>query len=356
MSLLREAVVVPIGDPSGAADARRQAALIARRLGFGEAAAGNLAIAVTELATNLIKHAGRGELIAQPMAEGTRQGLDIVCVDRGPGMDSVAAAMRDGYSTAGSPGHGLGAIGRLADRLDIHSSPAGTVIAARFWSRPRHGTDHAGRLDATGFAVAMAGESACGDAWAQIDRSNGGRLLVADGLGHGPLAAEASRRAVELVGDHPGSGPAETLDRLHAGLRSTRGAAAALVDIDLDRELVRYAGVGNIAATLVTGGASRSMVSHNGTLGHEARRIAEFTYPFPRDAVLVLHSDGLASRWSLDAYPGLAARHPGVIAGVLYRDFRRERDDVTVVVVRAARPEGSAPRPEAVGGREETRT
>jgi len=51
--------------------------------------------------------------------------------------------------------------------------------------------------------------------------------------------------------------------------------------------------------------------------------------------MLVLHSDGLVSHWSLDAYPGLAARDPSLIAGILYRDFTRGRDDVTVVVAKA---------------------
>jgi hypothetical protein len=49
--------------------------------------------------------------------------------------------------------------------------------------------------------------------------------------------------------------------------------------------------------------------------------------------VLVMYSDGLASHWSLDRLPGLAARHPALLAGVLYRDHSRRRDDVTVVAV-----------------------
>ena len=47
-----------------------------------------------------------------------------------------------------------------------------------------------------------------------------------------------------------------------------------------------------------------------------------------------MHSDGISARWSLDDYPGLVRRHPGVVAGLLYRDFQRESDDATVIVVR----------------------
>ena len=64
------------------------------------------------------------------------------------------------------------------------------------------------------------------------------------------------------------------------------------------------------------------------------RRVQEFTYPWPPGAILVLHSDGLLSHWTLDRHPGLAARHPMLLAGILYRDFRRGRDDTTVVVAR----------------------
>jgi hypothetical protein len=103
------------------------------------------------------------------------------------------------------------------------------------------------------------------------------------------------------------------------------------------------------------GPAWASGSAHNGIAGHEARRIHEFSYPFPDDGLLVLHSDGLKSQWSLDGYPGLAERDPALIAGILFRDFNRGRDDVTVVVARVSRgehaarypaiePDGSGPR------------
>jgi hypothetical protein len=162
-------------------------------------------------------------------------------------------------------------------------------------------------------------------------------LLVADGLGHGPQAHAAAREAVRLFQESHRSGPAAVLEDLHAGLRVTRGAAVGIAGIDLARSVVRYAGVGNIGGTILSRGTTRSLVSHNGITGHAARRIAEFSYPFPDGALLVLHSDGLSGHWSLDPYPGLTERHPALVAGVLYRDFRRGRDDVAVVVARAAR-------------------
>jgi hypothetical protein len=64
------------------------------------------------------------------------------------------------------------------------------------------------------------------------------------------------------------------------------------------------------------------------------RRLQEFTYEWPPSSLIILHSDGLTTHWALDRYAGLASRRPDVIAGVLYRDFRRVRDDATVVVAR----------------------
>jgi hypothetical protein len=95
-----------------------------------------------------------------------------------------------------------------------------------------------------------------------------------------------------------------------------------------------FAGVGNIAGTMIMTDTRQHLMSYNGIVGHQMQKLHTLTYPWSDNALLVLHSDGLATHWDLKAYPGLAGRHPSLIAGVLYRDFRRDRDDVTVVVVR----------------------
>jgi anti-sigma regulatory factor (Ser/Thr protein kinase) len=335
---MTEQVAFTIADPSGAAEARRHGVAMAEQLGFGETARGKVALVITEIATNLAKHARGGQLIVQVVSEDGRRGLHVLSLDRGPGMASPGEALRDGYSTAGSAGTGLGAISRLADVFEMHSTPGrGTTLMARLWPGPRPGSSPPPALEVAGLCTAMASETVCGDAWARDSRPDGLLMLVVDGLGHGVGAAEAAARAVAIFQEHLGLAPAEILECLHAGLRSTRGAAAAVIDVDLAREMARFAGVGNITATIADiGKPVRHLVSHNGTLGHQARRIAEFTYPFRRGALLIMHTDGLQQRWSLDAYPGLAARHPAVVTGTLYRDFRRGSDDVAVVAARAA--------------------
>jgi hypothetical protein len=100
--------------------------------------------------------------------------------------------------------------------------------------------------------------------------------------------------------------------------------------------LLTFAGIGNIAASVLSQSLGRNLVSHNGTLGHAIGRIQEFKIDWPRDGVLVMHSDGVQTRWDLSKYPGLLSRQAAVIAGVMLRDFRRERDDASVLIVKSA--------------------
>jgi hypothetical protein len=160
-------------------------------------------------------------------------------------------------------------------------------------------------------------------------------IMVADGLGHGLSAHEAADTAMDVFYRAHEQSPSRIIADVHAALRSTRGAAVATVAVDTDRGLVTFSGLGNISGvTIAADGSRHSMVSQNGTAGHVARRIHEFTYPLPSRSMIVMFSDGLASQWDLAAYPGLSTRHPSLIAGVLYRDFSRRRDDVTVVVAK----------------------
>jgi anti-sigma regulatory factor (Ser/Thr protein kinase) len=331
---LGEPFVVGVTDPSAAAQARRQATDLAATLGFDETDMGRVAIVVTEAATNLLKHAGGGEILGRAVVKGARSALEILALDRGPGIGSVDAALQDGYSSAGSAGTGLGAIRRVSSEFDIYSTrTGGTAILSVVEARSNRSRAGASALCVAGLSVPKPGEDVCGDAWTCRLTREGVAILVVDGLGHGPNAAEAAREARRLFQEGPvDASLAQMLDRLHHGLRPTRGAAAAIAHVESQRELVTYAGVGNIAGYILGGARPRAMVSHNGILGHEVRRIQEFTYPWPSGSTLVLHSDGLTSHWSLDGYPGVIRRHPGLIAGLLYRDFRRAHDDVTVAV------------------------
>ncbi|MDH0866112.1 SpoIIE family protein phosphatase [Mitsuaria sp. GD03876] len=338
---------IPVDDASQVGEARRAALALAAELAFDEEAAGRLALAVTELGTNLFRHVGPGREAAlligrdETGGEPGRDGdaVQVLSLDRGDGMD-VERCLRDGYSTAGSSGTGLGAISRQASRFGAFSAPGrGTVIAARFAPRVErsHMPVRAPAFDVAGLSLAAPGESVSGDAWAWRRDGARGTLAMADGLGHGPDAAAAADKLMLLLGQAaPGalSSPAAFLERAHDPLRSTRGCAAAAVALAEDGTQLLFGGAGNIAGRLISGVADRSLMSQHGTLGLQVRRLQDAVYEWPPHAVLVLHSDGIVSRWSLEDTPGLLRADPAVIAGWIVRDHLRGRDDATVVVVR----------------------
>jgi len=319
---------------SAVAEARRGVTGFARIIGFSESDIGRVALVVTEAATNLVKHTPQGQVLARAFDRDGVAAIEVLVLDQGPGITNVGESLRDGYSTAGSPGTGLGAIKRLSDEFDIYSTPGkGSALVSQLWSRKPASGIRPTPLGIGAVCLPQPGEVACGDAWAVEWRGGHCVILVADGLGHGPDAAAAARAAVNALRTHPELAPAALVEFAHGALRSTRGAALAVAEIDLANE-VRYAGIGNISGITLAPGGARHMVSHPGIVGHEVRKVQEFVYPWSEDSLLVMHSDGLATHWNLDQYPGLAGRSPSLIAGVLYRDFARGRDDVTVVVAK----------------------
>jgi len=325
-------IAIAVTENSQVAAARRLAVQMAEGAGFSATESGRVAIVVTELATNIIKHGGGGEILAGLYEDPQHSGIEIIAIDRGRGIADVQACLVDGYSSAGTAGHGLGAVFRQSHGVNLASWPnMGTALLARLerGHPPEKKSDVTPQWGAV--SVAMPGEEACGDAWS-VDQGEGAlALLVADGLGHGPDAAEAAVEAVRVFQRHKGHQVPTLLDYVHGGLRATRGAAVAIARLDYRANKIIYAGIGNIAGTIIDGSATLRMVSLAGTAGHNVRKIQAFEYPFA-SGLVILHSDGLGTSWALDRYPGLARAHPTLIAAVLYRDFWRRRDDVTVLV------------------------
>ncbi|HXR94101.1 MAG TPA: anti-sigma regulatory factor [Steroidobacteraceae bacterium] len=325
--------LIQIDDRSQVGEGRRAAAHLTRALGFDATAAGNVALAVTEAATNIVKHARRGKLVLRCLERGGIGGLEILALDQGPGITNMGASLRDGHSTSGSMGTGLGALSRISHSMDIYTQPAkGTAVRLEFWAAPLLKPARTPQIGAV--CLPKTGEVACGDAWAVARDGVDWSLLVVDGLGHGTDAARAARTATEVLGKHPAVAPGELLRLMHLAMASTRGGAAAVARFGTLQAQGVFAGVGNIGARTESLASRRQLVSHNGTLGHSLRKVQEFSFDFAPDAALILHSDGLAGHWALADYPGLMAKHPGLIAGVLYRDHDRGRDDVTVVVIK----------------------
>jgi anti-sigma regulatory factor (Ser/Thr protein kinase) len=326
-------IAVAVQDQSQVSEARRKAAEMAVRLGFGEVDSGRVALVATELATNLFKHGKGGEILLGSYGEDRESGIELIALDKGPGISNVDASMADGFSTAGTAGKGLGTVKRQSQFVDIASWPGlGTAIMARLKAgQPSEGSTDNSRIGAV--SIPMPGEDVCGDAWGISVGAEETTVLVADGLGHGPDAAEAAVEAVRLFHRFNGHRAPTLLEYIHGGLRATRGAAVSIARLQLAAGKVIYSGVGNVAGVIASGRELRRMVSMPGTAGHVARKIQAFEYPVT-SGLVILHSDGIASSWNLERYPNLGARHPTLIAAVLYRDLTRHRDDATVLVVK----------------------
>jgi anti-sigma regulatory factor (Ser/Thr protein kinase) len=327
---------LPVADSSQAGEARRLAKAWARERGCGEEFLATVALVVTELATNLAVHARGGELLLRQLRTQDHGGVEVLSLDRGPGVANFSECLRDGHSTAGTAGNGLGAVRRAAQVFQVHSQPGlGTALLCEMWARRPERVRHGFECGAA--SVPLAGEQVCGDTWAMRPLGEGrARVLVADGLGHGEFAADASRKAVEVLrnGDHLSL--LELLDTMHQAMKSTRGAAVAVAEIDLAAQRVLYAGVGNIAAEICHRDKTTSLVSLNGTIGAQFRKAQEFSYAWSSGASLMMHSDGIRTNYSLEPYAGLGERHAAIVAGVIFRDFSRANDDATIVVCRAA--------------------
>ena len=333
---LQCSVAIGINDRSAIGEARRASARIAEAAGLGESRRSDVQLIVTELATNLLLHAKGGEILIRLLPTGGAwMGIEILAVDRGPGIADVSRCLHDGYSKGGTRGCGLGAIRRLSDESDIYSTqPHGTVVLSRVLSPKR---DASAKSQPFGVInIPISGEVESGDSWQSMQLQNGLAVIVVDGLGHGPLAATASEEAVKVFNSRPFDTPTGCLEAAHAAMHGTRGAAAAVAKVDFTRHTLDYAGVGNISGSIVdrSGAKSRSLISFEGIVGSKIRKLQQMEYPWTDGDLLIMHSDGLTDRWKLLSYPGLAQADVSIVAGVLYRDAKRGRDDATVFVAR----------------------
>jgi anti-sigma regulatory factor (Ser/Thr protein kinase) len=333
---------VRVEDASAVPACRKAVQIMAERLRFPASRIGQLAIAVTEAASNLHKHAEQGSLLLCVNRDGPSPGIDMVTIDAGPGVRDVSAAVRDSHSTAGSLGIGLGAIQRLADSADMYSLPGrGTSLVARFLPGGTTPPDPPALGGATrppkppwgaGLVRPITGETECGDAYGAVQADGEVTAVLCDGLGHGPLAAAAAAAGVAAVLDDPAGEPAALLERVHRRMSGTRGGVVGIVRIG--GRQARFAGLGNVAASIVSGGTRKSMVSVPGIVGHQARSIRQFDYEVPPGAAVILHSDGISSRWEAAALPGIEARDPLLIAAVLLAQAGVRRDDAGILVLK----------------------
>jgi anti-sigma regulatory factor (Ser/Thr protein kinase) len=347
-----------VDDISVVASVRREALKLAGWLGFDETALGRVGVIVSEVATNIVKHAGSGEIVLRPISSAggalpalknsqDKAGLEIIAIDSGDGIADIEANMRDGMSSTGTAGSGLGALRRLANSLEIYAYPGkGSVFYMTVFARApaldpeireremQQQQPSPPHLLIGAISIALAGEEICGDGWCVEQRADSAVLAIADGLGHGPDAAQAARATLSALSEGGSVEPAMLLEMANERARPTRGAAMAITTLEFASQVMRYVSAGNIACSVHSDGKRKSLLSMNGIVGHRMQKIREISETLPANGVVIMHSDGIGTQWDLQNYPGLATRHPALIAAVLYRDFVRRSDDATVVVVR----------------------
>ncbi|MFF5988906.1 ATP-binding SpoIIE family protein phosphatase [Prauserella flavalba] len=322
--------VLPVTEPVHVGQARSLATTAARDAGLPSGTVDRIAIAASELATNLFKYA-RGGLFA--ITRGPL-GLDLVAADRGPGLRNVDESMRDGFSTTGSMGTGLGAVRRLADEFDLYSRlGSGTAVLARWLI----GTPHWRGVRVGSVLFAAPGESVSGDGWTAVNADGLVTIVLTDGLGHGPAAAAASAAAIGHVAADPGASLPVMLAAMDEDPASSRGSAVALVQLDLARGTLFFSGVGNVTARLLgPGGTRETLVSVPGIVGRRqrrGRRADPLVRPWSADSWLIMHTDGVSERWNAAEWPGLLGHDPATVAGWLLGQHIRWRDDACVLAI-----------------------
>ncbi|WLI91190.1 SpoIIE family protein phosphatase [Massilia sp. R2A-15] len=331
---LRPHHTIAITHASDIAAARRAGQSMADAIGFGDVGAGRLALLISEAATNILKHAVEGRIFLSEARSGAHRGIDVVALDAGPGIGNLALALRDGVSSVGTAGTGLGAMRRLADEFDAYAPrDKGAAFFMRLWNGAPPPAPYP-PFTFGALTVPIAGEDQCGDAWGMACSHGALSLMAIDGLGHGADAAVAAHAALTAMAARPNLAPGAQVDNCHLALRATRGAALAVAQLEFGADKLRFAGIGNIAACVIDGTARKQMVSHNGIVGHNMRKVQQFDHACPPGSLIIMHSDGLSTSWDLGQYPGLSVCNPALIAAVLLRDFGRARDDASVLVVR----------------------
>jgi anti-sigma regulatory factor (Ser/Thr protein kinase) len=335
MSVAADAVWLTVQDAGAVGAVRRAAVALGDELGLSQPRLADLAIVAAEMASNLYKHTTDGIALVQAVRRRGVGGVEILAIDKGPGMRDISASVVDGQSTVGTLGIGLGAIRRQSSEYDAYSWPGfGTVIAATVWANGAVPPDLGG-FAARGIVRPMSGEEVSGDGYG-IRASGAGHLqiMLCDGLGHGPLAAAAARAAEAEFREAPEAGPKDLLEHIHRRLGHTRGAVVTVVEVDPEHDRLRFAGVGNVAGSIVDGAQRRMMMAQPGIAGHARPHVREIELPCPPGALVVLHSDGVVDRWSLSDQPGLAERSPVVVAATILRDAGTRRDDAAVLVAK----------------------
>lgn len=323
-----------VRDHADAGALRREVSDRARRLGATSQGCARAELVATELATNLVQHAGGGWILTRPLPPGS---LELIAVDSGPGIADPAAAVAGRGGAPKGLGCGLAAVRRASSLFDLHSQAGSGTTVLAVVALTTAGEQPAGR-GRRWAGVSVGITEPCGDGWAVAGADQEFTVAVADGLGHGSAASTAADAAAAGLAAADGD-PGSFVTRANAAMLGTRGGAATVCQLQPSQGILRYVAVGNVNGCVLAGSFRHRLVTYSGTLGLRAAppTVPVLTCPWPVEATLVVWTDGLHSRTGscpMDAR--LLAHDPAVIAATLYRDHFRGGDDATVVIARGA--------------------
>ncbi|HEY0667772.1 MAG TPA: SpoIIE family protein phosphatase [Sphingobacteriaceae bacterium] len=303
--------------------------------GFNAKKLGELDIIVSEMTSNLLKYADKGELLMCIAGEKNNEYLELIYIDNGPGISDPERMLVDGMSTASTTGHGLGSIKRLSDFFEIYSMRGwGTIMLCRIFKnaapkikiKPKH-------FLLRSLIVAKPGETVSGDGNTYKLTSDYFKLLVVDGLGHGVDAHQATVEACSAFNLCIDNDPVEIIRFIHNSIKKTRGAVGTVVVYDIRNKLWKIAGVGNISTRMMSYVDTRNFMSYNGIIGHNMPATMKSQDVSAVELQqIILCSDGLKAKWDSHTYPGINKYDLSVLAAALYKDYAGKTDDMSVVV------------------------
>lgn len=327
--------VYKIDDRSLVAFIKREIHNLALQLGFKPHRAAETDIIIAELTSNLIKYAGGGDLLYRSHHNGSCNEIEIYCLDKGTGIENIAKIMKDGYSTSSTLGQGIGAIKRLSNDFQIYSMRGwGTVQYIKICDKtdlciPNTNTG----LDISALSVNYPGERVCGDGYHIKYTRKGFQIFVGDGLGHGANAHEAVEQAVRAFKQCAENDPVAVLRYVHEHVKKSRGLVATIATVDFEAQSWNICGIGNINTRIYNGLDNKTYTPYNGIIGHNIPRTINSTVvPYQKHQIIIMHSDGLRTRWNLSELNSIIKQSPAIIASALYKDNVRGTDDATVLV------------------------
>lgn len=304
--------------------------------GFNESKTGEIDIVVAEMASNLIKHAGGGEILVHVSVEKGKEMVELISVDNGPGIPEPHKMLEDGMSTSNTLGHGLGSIKRLSDTFELFTlMDWGTIILSRIYKTKPAQPVKQPMFDVRSLVVAKPGEQVSGDGAAYVAKPNCLKIFLGDGLGHGVDAHAAVQQAIVSFTQSKDDNPIEQLRAMHTEVKKTRGLVGAIATYFFRDRKWHICGVGNIATRMQGNLLFKNCMSYNGIIGMNVpNSMKELMVDHVRGQLLIMCSDGIKTRWDLQKYTGITRFDLSVIATAIYKDFGRKTDDMSVIVAR----------------------